>query len=292
MRVDDALPVPLDVRLMNATASVLFVVVGLLGLAGASLWVLRHPWFSIAAITVRGDLGHNNAMTLRTNVMPHLAGNFFTLNLDSTREAFEAVPWVRKAVIWREFPNRLTVQLQEHQPVAYWGAEGDTRMLNNFGEVFDTAGTDMDVDDLPRLNGPQDQPTQMLAMYRALFPLFQTMDATLDRLELSERGSWRAQLNWPVPQNMDTVVELGRGTQAEVVERTRRFTRSATQVTAQYTRSPHSIESADLRHGNGYALRLRGVTTVMAADAAKPASKVAVNKVVTKPASRLPGTNR
>jgi cell division protein FtsQ len=286
---DEVLPMPLDVKLMNATASVLFTVVALLALSGASLWVLRHPWFSIAGITVRGDVTHHSPATLRASVAPRLSGNFFTLSLDDARQAFEGVPWVRKAVIWREFPNRLLVRLEEHQPVAFWGGEGDSRMLNNFGEVFDTTGIDLDQDELPRFIGPQGQPMQMLEMYRALFPLLQPMEANLDTLELTERGSWRVELS------NDTVIELGRGTQAEVLERMRRFIHTVTPAIAQYNRTPAAIESADLRHGNGYALRLRGVTTVTA-DAAKASAAKAVAKAAAKPtakpATRPPGVNR
>ncbi len=252
----ETLSAPLDVRLMNATASALFVAVATVGLAAVLWWGLRHPLFSIAAINVQGDLTHNNTVTLRANVAPRLSGNFFTLDLATAREAFEAVPWVRKAIVRREFPNRLSVQLQEHQPVAYWGAEGESRMLNSFGEVFEANVDDVQAEGLPRLHGPQGQSTQLLAMYRLLLPLFEPIDAVVEKLELSERGSWRAQLD------SGTVVELGRGTPAEIGERTRRFVRTATQATSKYGRKPGSIESADLRHGNGYALRLRGVTTV------------------------------
>ncbi|RUP35749.1 MAG: cell division protein FtsQ, partial [Curvibacter sp.] len=43
-----------------------------------------------------------------------------------------------------------------------------------------------------------------------------------------------------------------------------RFVATLTQVTSRYGRRPTSLESADLRHTEGYALRLRGVTTVSA----------------------------
>jgi len=62
---------------------------------------------------------------------------------------------------------------------------------------------------------------------------------------------------------------LGGGTPQEVVERTQRFARTLTQVAAQYQRRADALESADLRHAGGYALRLRGVTTVTAQAAAK-----------------------
>jgi len=41
------------------------------------------------------------------------------------------------AVVRRQFPNRLSVVLQEHQAVAYWGAERESLLINSYGEVFE-----------------------------------------------------------------------------------------------------------------------------------------------------------
>jgi cell division protein FtsQ len=267
--MNPSLPTPLDVRLMNATASALFMALAVLGLAALLWWGLRHPVFSIAAINVQGDLTHNNAVTLRANVAHRLSGNLVTLDLAATRSAFEAVPWVRQAVVRREFPNRLSVQLQEHQPVAHWGDEGESRLVNNFGEVFEANVGDVEADNLPRLSGPQGQSAQLLAMYRLLGPEFEPLDAAVEQLELTDRGSWRVQLDG------GTTIELGRGTPAEVIERTRRYVSTVSRATALYHRKPDAVESADLRHGSGYAMRLRGVTTVSGEpgkDASKPAA--------------------
>jgi cell division protein FtsQ len=253
---------PFDVKLMNVIATVLFTLCVLLLLAAAGWWAVRHPLFAIAGIRVQGDVAHNNAVTLRANVAPRLAGNFFTLNLAAAREAFEAVPWVRRAVVRREFPNRLRVQLQEHRAVALWGADGDTRLVNNFGEVFEANPGDIESDDLPRLSGPQEQSAQVLAMYTALTPLFDALDLGVERLSLTARGSWQLQLD------TGGVIELGRGANEEVIARTQRFLQTLTQVTSRYSRQPDALVSADLRHADGYALRLRGVGTT-GADAAK-----------------------
>ena len=42
-----------------------------------------------------------------------------------------------------------------------------------------------------------------------------------------------------------------------------------TQVVARYGRQTSAIESVDLRHENGYAIRLRGISTVLAPTPAK-----------------------
>ncbi|MES1163386.1 MAG: cell division protein FtsQ/DivIB, partial [Rhizobacter sp.] len=103
-----------------------------------------------------------------------------------------------------------------------------------------------------------EQAGQVLGMYRVLAPLFQPYDLAIDELTLTGRGSWRAQLD------TGAVLELGRGQGDEVVARTERFLRTVKPVASQYGRTVAAVEGADLRHNEGYALRLRGVTTVVA----------------------------
>lgn len=247
-----AAPLPLDVRLMNSLSVVLGLVFALMVLGLLGSWLMRQSWFGLSAISVQGDLGHNNAVTLRANVAPRLTGNFFTVDLARTRAVFESVPWVRKAVVQRQFPNRLKVTLQEHQAIAYWGPEGDTRLVNSFGEVFEANQGDVEADDLPQLDGPKGQAGLVLQAYRQLSPLFEKLDAAVERLELTGQGSWRVRLD------TGAELELGHGSLDEIQTRAQRFVSTLTQVSSRYNRD---LESADLRYSNGYAIKLRGVTT-------------------------------
>lgn len=249
---------PLDVKLMNTTAAVLFLAFAGLAMWAAARWVSRLPAFDLQGISVSGDMKHNNPLTLRANVAPSLAGTFFTVDLVRVRSAFESVPWVRRAVVRREFPNRLHVRLQEHQAAAYWGADAESRLINSHGEVFEANVGEVEQEDLPRLNGPEGQSAEVLAVYRALAPQFAKMELPLEQLELTGRGSWRARLD------TGASIELGRGTAADVDARVQRFLKTLTQVTSRYARPLQAVESADLRHENGYAIKLRGVTTLVA----------------------------
>jgi cell division protein FtsQ len=253
---------PLDVKLMNiSVAALVLVFVALCGVA-AVRWVSRLSAFDIAGITVTGDTTHNNSLTLRANVAPRIAGTFFTVDLARVRSAFEAAPWVRKAVVRRDFPNRLKVSLQEHYAVAFWGGDGEMRLINNFGEVFEANVDEVDQDSLPILSGPEGQGAEVLTMYRALAPLFAQMNLPIEQLELTGRGSWSVQL---AP---DAAMELGRGSVDEVLARTTRFVKTLTQVVTRYGRQANALEFADLRHENGYAIRLRGVS-IAASDGVK-----------------------
>ena len=182
-----------------------------------------------------------------------MGGNFFSVDLRKAREAFEAVPWVRRAIVRRVWPDRLIVQLDEHRAAALWQAEdrGD-RLVNAQGEVFIANVGDVEDEALPTFGGPEGSAAQVLAMFRRLEPVFRRLDMEIDMLTLSTRGSWRALLD------SGAAVELGRGSEKEVVERSERFVRTLSQVTDRY-RKP--LEYADLRHTDGYAVRLRGVTT-------------------------------
>ncbi len=285
--MNPALPAPLDVKLMNWTATVLFVGCAAFVLAAGGSWLLRLPVFSIGRIVVQGELVHNNAVTLRADVGPRLAGNFFTVDLQAVREAFEQVPWVRSAMVRREFPNSLVVDLQEHQAAAYWGAEGSPTLVDSTGEVFEAGSDGLDGEDLPSLKGPAGRSQEVLQMYRALVPVIKPLGSAIDTLELSGRGGWRVVLDG------GATVELGGGTTAEVLQRTERFVKTLPQVAAQQGRRVEALESADLRHDGGYALRLRGVTTVTA-DVAKQraAQRPAARRARTAPAARTTGQTR
>ncbi len=253
--VNTSVVVPLDVKLMHMAAS--FMIVGLVVAALVSgMWALvQLPVFALTGITVRGDVEHNNEVTLRANVATKLTGNFFTADLTRVRQAFESVPWIRLASVQREFPNRLHVTLQEHKPVAYWGEDRESRMLNSYGEVFEANVADLEDDKMPRLSGPDSQSQQVLAMYLALAPAFKELTMSLDSLALTDRGSWRAKLA------QGAVIELGRGNVEDVMVRMQRLSKTVTQVTQRLGRKVSAMESVDLRHDNGYALRLRGVST-------------------------------
>ncbi len=248
----------MDLRMMNGLALVLFAIFVGSVLVAATRWVSNRSVFALNNITVLGDVTHANVPTVRAHVVSRVTGSFFSVDLARTRTVLEAMPWVRHAVVHRDFPNKLRVQLQEHQVAAYWGDSNEPRLLNTFGEVFDANVGEVEVDDLPHLNGPLAQSATVLAAYHALAPQFSAMDLTVDSLELTNQGSWRVGLNG------GAVIEAGRGDLEQVQPRVGHFLKTLTRVLARYQRPAGALESADLRHENGYAIRLRGVSTLAA----------------------------
>jgi len=280
------LTAPLDVRLMNITAAVLFVGVLLGVLWAGGTWLLRHPAFAVGRIVVEGELVHTSPTSLRANVAPQLVGNFFTLDLRAARRAFEQVPWVRSAQVRRDFPSGLRVLLQEHDAVAYWGAEGSGMLVDSHGEVFEADSDDLDEGDLPRLVGTPERAPELLRMAQRLAPALAPLSSPIDTLTLTPHGGWRVLLD------SGAVLELGGGQEAQVLERVRRLVGTLPQVAQQQGgRSVAALEYADLRHAGGYAVRLRGVTTMSAEEAARAAQARPAARAANTPARRAVQNN-
>ncbi len=155
----------------------------------------------------------------------------------------------------RVWPNELRVQLEEHRPAAYWQHEDrDDQLVNTFGEVFDANIGDVE-ERLPTLDAPANagpgESRAMLDMLRRLQPVLAPL-GNIDTLHLSERGSWSVDLD------NDADIQLGRGSEEEIIARAQRFVRTLPELKRRY---PAPLSYADLRYAEGYAVKLRGTTT-------------------------------
>ena len=109
---------------------------------------------------------------------------------------------------------------------------------------------------------------RMLAMFHRLAPALQPLGLPFEALLLSAHGSWRAVLAG------GAAVELGQGEAPELLQRLQRLTGTLTQIAQRQGRRIDQLEYADLRYANGYALRLKGVTT-LSGEAPAPARRAA-----------------
>jgi len=265
---------PWDVRLMNRATRWTLVLAAFTMGALATTWLLRNGGFAIQRIRLDAELNRTSVATIRANALPRLAGNFFTVDLQAARRAFESVPWVRRAEVQRHWPGQLRVRILEHKAVALWESvdardRRDDRLVGQDGSVFQANPGDVEDDNLPVFKGPEGSSAQMWALYRplseALAPIGRLAggqeQAGIRCLQLSGKGSWSAELD------TGTRLELGRGTQAELLARTQAFVRTLPQAVAPFRRP---VLYADLRHSDGYALRLAGISTMVPAASGTP----------------------
>jgi cell division protein FtsQ len=220
----------------------------------------------------RDDLHHVNHLTLRNNALGRIKGNFFTTNLDAVRQAFESVPWVRRATVRREWPDQLIVALEEHDALGTWGEDG--RLLSTKGDVFTANLAEAEEDHtLPEFDGPEGSEKEVLSRYDELRAWFVPLKLVPQALSLSSRYAWTVKLD----NGMS--VELGREqTAATLKERVDRLIG----IYPQLVEHLQNIDTIDMRYQNGLALSAPGLK--IPAEGAKPKA------LVKKPTAKKPDT--
>jgi cell division protein FtsQ len=243
-----------DVRALNTTTNALLGLL-VLGLLAAGVWRLAQlPMFTLKVITIRGvqeeELRHVSTSTVRNAAIPRIKGNFFTANLDTVRQAFEAVPWVRKATVRREWPNQLIVTLEEHRPLGTWGEDG--HLLSVKGDVFTANLAEAEEDgELAEFNGPDGSEKEVVARYQDLQQWFAPTRLVPQSVQLSHRYAWSVKLD------NGMTVELGREeSNTTLQDRVKRLVSIYPELIA---RLQDRIENVDMRYPNGLALRVHGL---------------------------------
>jgi cell division protein FtsQ len=241
-----------QVALMNLASVVLVAVAIMIALSAAGIWLLHRPVFNLVQVTIEGvddqALRHVNVASVRATAMPSIKGNFFTVNLQAVREAFEAVAWVRHARVRRQWPNRLVVTIEEHKVAALWN---DDALVDSFGDAFTANLAEAEAEgDLPQLNGPLGSQREVLQHYSDFMREFSKLGLRPVDVSLSPRYSWSVRFDNATSEGL--LVEFGsEGDAATLNDRVERMLATYPIVTAKW---PH-LTLVDLRYPNGFAIR-------------------------------------
>ncbi len=274
-------------RFVNAAALLIATLALVAFAAGAAAWASRRPMFTLKAIRIEPMQGavmappaaapafrHVNVATIRLQALPAIvsstSGNFFTVDLEAVRRAFEGVAWVRRAQVRREWPNRLVVAIEEHQVLATWD---DGRLVNTFGELFtaNTGEAEEEGRTLPDLAGPVGSERDVASRYVDFRSWFARLGLVPDQVTLSPRYAWSVHFANGTENGL--TVDLGRERDGNTVpERVLRMLNAWPDLTARWPR-PTLI---DLRYPNGFALRAEGLRLAeeTATPTLRPASAV------------------
>ncbi|CAN7205285.1 cell division protein FtsQ/DivIB [Trinickia sp. LjRoot230] len=236
-----------NVRQLNLAANALFALVLAALVAAGGVWLMQRPSFALSAVRIDGDTEHINTPTVRASVVGRLRGNYFTVDLDAARQAFEQMPWVRRASVRRVWPNALAVTLEEYKPLGTWGND---QLVSVEGELFTANQGELD-QDLPSFDGPPGTAKEVVARYFDFKKWLAPLGAVPDDVTLSPRYAWTVKLS------NGTQIEYGRERNASTLaERTQRLAAAWKAVTARWG---NEIEYADLRYPNGFAIRAAGM---------------------------------
>jgi cell division protein FtsQ len=249
---------------MNLLADLL-IVLATAALAWATLTALqRLPLFPLHELVISETPQRVSSAQLEHAARAAVDGNFFTVDLDATRKAFEQLPWVRKAALSRQWPDGLKLTLEEHEARARWlplGHESHKKqdealLVNRQGEIFH-GDANASTRRLPQLSGPDGSAPELLQRYQAVAQALAETHRQVATLTLSPRHAWRVELDNGMR------IDLGRDQERHPLdERLARFVSHHDYIAS---RGRH----VDMRYPNGFAISGAVVTPRPAAEERK-----------------------
>lgn len=231
-------------RAANTSAAFLAALaLALLAYAGGRV-VVESPVFLLKTIVVAGDLGRVDRRDIVNALQGRVRGSFFTVDLESVRSLFEAIPWVRRAELRRRWPDCLEVRIEEQVALARWGQQKrDAQLVNAQGELFRGQSDQA----LPVLAGPAGSEAEVARRYVAFRDALAPLGLAPTQVLLSSRLGWQMRLS------SGLTLQLGRDTDRDRVEdRLARFVSAYPQTLG---RSRQRVDYVDLRYPNGFAVR-------------------------------------
>jgi len=207
-------------------------------LYGTAYYVMHLPGlFPLQSVRLSAAPQRVDAPEVLQAVRNGVDGNFFTVDIERLRAALEQLPWVRSVNIRREFPNRLAVELEEHQPLARWN---NAALVNRQGEVFVAETAQV----LPDFIGQEDYSQEVAQHYAQFSDQLAALNLQVVQLAQSPRHAWQLHLS------NGMVLELG----SEDMQR--RLDRFVAVYPYSLAGMQSSVKHVDLRYRNGFAVQL------------------------------------
>ena len=235
-----------DAKALNALALTLGGMAAVAIVAAVGLWLVRQPLFAIREVVLATPPVRASAPHLEAVIRDELSGTFFTMDLDATRRAIGAVPWVRNVGVRRQWPDRLEIAIEEHRPLARWN---DSGLVGIDGEIFVAAHTGP----LPQFSGPDHYAGEIASRYAEWTTALAPLGFGVAELAVSPRGAWRVRADGP---QGPLSLELGRD---DPSGRLARFVTAYGRTIGALARQGTRVEHVDLRYRNGFAARVPGL---------------------------------
>ncbi len=191
----------------------------------------------IRTVNISGQLTYLQPDTVQALLEPFVKQSFFTVNVQGVQKALDTQPWVASVQVGRVWPDTLSVRLQEHVPIAYWGAE---QLLSIEGVLF--APDVLPALPLVQLAGPDEQVHTVLMMLQEMNQSLQPLNVKVGSLQLNERRAWQAELTNGVKVYMGSV---------DMIPRLQRFVAS---YPNDFENNADAISYVDLRYTNGFVV--------------------------------------
>jgi cell division protein FtsQ len=213
-------------------------------------------------IEVAGELDFLDKDEITAQVKNSIIGGYFSADLHAVRKVLLQNPWVKDVSLRRQWPESITVTIEEQAPVAYWN---ENSYINVSGEVFTPPVIDRELN-LPVLNGPEGHHDNVWKFMNVLYQEMALLDVEVVRLDLDDRRAWQLVISTniddayeddaskdAVQTNNNIDVKLGR---FDTEKRLKRFIRILPALAVTHHAAGDIIKTIDMRYPNGFAVKM------------------------------------
>ncbi len=205
--------------------------------------------FPVNQVDVLGTMDYANRQMLMADIKWHTQQGFYGLDIDSLRQSIESHEWIASARISRVWPERIVINVEEHEPAARWN---DDHLISKRLVLFKPHQLERQSADferwsdvfrpLPQVLGARGRHVGLLDAYRAYDEQLAQFGLSLSLLNEDDR------LSQTLTLSSGEQVRLGR---EERELRMIRFLDVYERVRAGAEGGPLSF---DMRYSNGFAL--------------------------------------
>ncbi len=135
---------------------------------------------------------------IKNTIIHNVHGGFFSLNVRDLKGSLLENPWIQNVSIRRVWPDSLSVQIIEQQPVARFGAAG---VLSSQGDVF-YPKADTIPGQLPEMDAPLSVKDSVISFYAQMNQLLQPLNVHISKLVVTNRLAWTVLLSNGIEVNL------------------------------------------------------------------------------------------
>jgi cell division protein FtsQ len=147
---------------------------------------LAHDRWPVRELVMHGPFDRLDEEDVGVVVAPMVAEGFFAIDLDALKSAVERLPWVERAEVRKQWPDRIQILVDERVPIALWRED---RLLSSRGQVF-AADLSAVPTDLPRLDGPDARAGEIWEQHRAARERLARVGFDIRATRMDARGAW------------------------------------------------------------------------------------------------------
>ncbi len=192
----------------------------------------------VQSVAINSAFNHASRDQVSAAIEPLLNHSFFTLDLRAIKARLEALDWIYRAEVRRQWPSGLVINLQEQRPIARWG---NASFVSVDGVVFNGNGV-LVSSKLPRLHGPPGTEKTLMNYYLEFNRMLKRNGLSLSELTFDAKHTLTAKLNDGLP------IYFG---SEQLVEKMQRFLAVHSHALADRDKQ---LDYVDLRYSNGIAV--------------------------------------